>query len=74
LKIGLGKEGLTINSKKFDPYNFSLKGIEITVDKTVSQTNPLAILEGLASIKKSDEEVTNLDKLKVLQNVINRTI
>lgn len=74
MKIGFGKEGLKINSKKFNPYSFSLKGIEIAVDKAVSQANPLSLLEGLASLKKSDEEVSNLDKVKALQTVVNRTV
>lgn len=74
MKVGLGKEGLTINSKKFNPYSFSLRGMDIDVDKSVSQSNPLSILEGLASLKKSGEEVSNLDKVKTLQTVINKTI
>lgn len=74
MKVGVGKEGLTINSKKFNPYSFSLKGMEVDVDKSVSQINPFTMLESLASLKKSDEEVTNLDKVKALQAVLNRKI
>lgn len=74
MKVGLGKEGLTINSKKFNPYSFSLRGIDVSVDKSVSQANPLNLLEGLASLKKSGEEVSNLDKVRTLQDVINKTI
>lgn len=74
MKVGIGKEGLTINSKKFNPYNFSLKGMEIAVDKAASHADPLAILEDLASLKKSGAEITNLDKIKALQNVVNKTV
>lgn len=74
MKVGFGKEGLTINSKKIDPSNFSFKGIEVAVDKTAPQTSPLKILEDLASIKKSNDETTNLDKINSLQNVVNRTV
>ncbi len=74
MKVGLGGEGLTINSKKFNPYSFSLKGIEIAVDKAASKTNPLTLLEGLAALKGSDEETTNLDKVKALRTVVNKNI
>lgn len=75
MKVGFGKEGLTINSKKFNPYSFSFKGMEVDVDKSVSQINPFTMLESLASLKKSDdEEFTNLDKVKALQSVLNRTV
>ncbi len=72
MKIGFNKDGLTLNSKKFDPLNFSINGHGLESDmsrsSSHSQTDPFEVLESLSSLK--GEEVSKLDKIKTLQSIV----
>lgn len=70
LKIGFGKDGLTLNSKKFDPLNLSVNGHGIESDRSLPQVDPFEILSTLASIKSAGDEVAKLDKIKALRSVV----
>jgi hypothetical protein len=69
LKIGFGKDGLTINSKKFNPLNMSVNGHGIESNEIgYSQVDAFDILEKLSAAQGS--EVSKVDKLKALQSII----
>ncbi len=64
MKVGYGKDGLTINSKKIDPYSFSYKEVSIELEKPEAKSDPMSTVERFYSVKNSGEEVTKLEKFK----------
>ncbi|WP_028309659.1 hypothetical protein [Desulfitibacter alkalitolerans] len=70
MKIGFTKDGLTLNSKKFDPLNITVNGHGIESNRTVENVDPFQLLEGLASCRRP--EATRLDQIRALQSVISR--
>mgnify|MGYP001385986803 CR=1 FL=1 len=52
MKIEFSKDGVTINSKKIDPLNIKVEGIELISNMDRNKKDPLEILEALAAIKK----------------------
>lgn len=72
MKIGFNKEGLTLNSKKFDPLNLSVKGHGIESERSVNDIDALDILETLASVRTSNKEVSTTDKLNVLKTLMEK--
>ncbi|MEW6622863.1 MAG: hypothetical protein AB1420_07025 [Bacillota bacterium] len=70
MKIGFSQSGLTINSKKFDPLNLSVRGHGIESDGYINNVDAFEILEGLAACKTP--EATQLDKIKALQSVLKK--
>jgi hypothetical protein len=70
LKICFNKEGLTLNSKKFDPLNITVNGHGLESNMEISNVDPFEILESLSSSK--NPEATKQDKIKALQSVISK--
>ncbi|KNF08061.1 hypothetical protein CLPU_10c01160 [Gottschalkia purinilytica] len=71
MKIGFGKDGLTLNSKKINPLNLSVNGHGIESDYPIKAVDPFEILSSLASIDLSDEKTTRKDKIEALQKILN---
>ena len=67
MKIGFGKEGLTLNSQKFNPLNLSVgnHGIESDLSINNLNINPLEILTGIVAAKY--EGASKLDQIKALK-------
>ncbi len=72
LKIVFGKDGLNINNKKFDPYHFSYKDMEIDVDKTSKKTDVFSMLESLAALRGTQDEGAAIKTFKGLQSLTSR--
>ncbi len=70
MKIGIGENGLFMNDKKFNPYNFSYKGIDVEIDKSSQKQNALAMLESLAALKNDNSD--NTQKAKALQAIFEK--
>ncbi len=69
MKVVLGKDGLNINGKKFNPNDFSYKNMEIKVEKATKKQDAFSILENMASLKNDNWEETGSEKLRTLQNI-----
>lgn len=72
LNLGFFKDGLRINSKKFDPLNMSFKGIKLESDKERKKADATDILEGLTSIDVTS--AGSSDKVKVLKSMLAKVI
>ncbi|EPR10480.1 hypothetical protein [Ruminiclostridium papyrosolvens] len=64
MKVGYGKDGLTINSKKIDPYSFSYKKVSIDFEEPEVKSDTMSTVERFYNVKNSSEEVTKLEKFK----------
>ncbi|WP_432401196.1 hypothetical protein [Wukongibacter sp. M2B1] len=67
MKVEFSKDGLIINSKKFDPLNFNVGGYEIQSNVAPYKKDPFEMLEALVSIKNCDD--SKLDRIKVLKSM-----
>jgi hypothetical protein len=70
LKIGFGENGLTLNSKEFDPLNISVNGHGIESTRSVNKVDPFEAMANLAAIRSESSQSTRMDKIKALQSVI----
>ncbi len=70
MKIGFTKDGLTLNSKKYDPLNFSIAGHGLESNVENNTPDPFDLLQNLAPAK--NEEISKLDKINILQNIIKK--
>jgi hypothetical protein len=66
MKVGFNKNGLSINSKKFDPLNLSVRGFGIESDNEPNQIDTFEVLSILASAR--EEGASRLDQITALQN------
>jgi hypothetical protein len=72
LKIGFNKNGLTLNSKQFDPLNLSVNGHGIESDRSVNDVDAFDILESLASVRDSDKRATKSEGLDALKTLMQK--
>ncbi|MBZ4645623.1 MAG: hypothetical protein JG777_1112 [Clostridia bacterium] len=72
MKIGFSKEGLTLNSKKFNPLNFSVNGYGIEAEEIDNKVDAFELLSKLASVRMADTEATTMDKIKILQSMVEK--
>ncbi|MFZ5988379.1 MAG: hypothetical protein ACOYWZ_14810 [Bacillota bacterium] len=72
MKINFDKQSLNITSKRFNPFNFSIYGIDVKSEKTEGSVDPFKMLETLASAKKPGEDVAVVDKLTAMRSVLNK--
>lgn len=72
LKIGFSKDGLKLNSKKFNPLNIPLKSVSIESDipvEPVSASNILSVFE-----QPNIREVDRTKGIEVLKNIIDKVM
>ncbi|NLZ38841.1 MAG: hypothetical protein GX893_04455 [Firmicutes bacterium] len=67
MKIGFTRNGLTLDSKPFNPLNLSVKGHGIET-KELPKIDAFEILEKLASARA--EGATRFDQVKALQSIL----
>ncbi|MCG8538815.1 MAG: hypothetical protein MJA82_02600 [Clostridia bacterium] len=70
MKVKFSKDGITINSKKIDPLNFSIGGYGVKWDIEQNKKDPYEILEALASIKKGKN--TKENKIETLKSIVDK--
>ncbi|HZK25871.1 MAG TPA: hypothetical protein VFC74_10885 [Oscillospiraceae bacterium] len=68
MKIGFTRKGLTLDSKPFNPLDFSVNGYGIESTDEPMQFDAFEILEKLAGAR--GEGVTREEQVKVLQSII----
>ncbi|MBZ2174249.1 hypothetical protein K8M07_03205 [Schnuerera sp. xch1] len=72
MKIGFSKDGLKLNSKKFNPLNIPLKGVSIESDipvEPVSASNILSVFE-----QPNIREVDRTKGIEVLKSIIDKVM
>lgn len=72
MKIGFNKNGLTFNSKQFDPLNFTVNGHGLESDRSDSNVDAFDILESLASVRDSDKRATKSEGLDALKTLMQK--
>lgn len=70
MKIGFSKDGLTFNSKKFNPLNIPIKGITLESDIPVEQPDPAKIL---SAFQQPDiRNVNRMQGIDLLKSMIEK--
>lgn len=64
MKVEFSKDGVRINSKKIDPFNFKIKGYELSSNIEKNKKDPFEILEALVSIKKDKTKMEKIEAVK----------
>jgi hypothetical protein len=72
LKVRFDKKSLNITSQRFNPFNFSIYGIDVKAEKNENQVDPFQMLENLAAKRKPGEDVTYAEDVRVMQSMINK--
>ncbi|WP_066501017.1 hypothetical protein [Abyssisolibacter fermentans] len=70
MKIGFYKDGLKVNSKKFNPLNVAFKGHKLETDKEYKPLEASEVLETFRSI--SGQRNTRQDKINALKQMIDK--
>ncbi|NLZ93154.1 MAG: hypothetical protein GX922_03930 [Firmicutes bacterium] len=68
MKIGFTRNGLTFDSKPFNPLNLSVNGHGIESTEELPKIDAFEILEKLAGARA--EGATRLDQVKALQSIL----
>ena len=66
MRIGFSRKGLTLDSKPFNPLNFSVNGYGIESTEEPPSFDAFEILEKLAAARS--EGVTRAEQIKILQS------
>jgi len=72
LKLGFSRDGLTLNSKPFDPLNLSVNNHGIESDRSVNTIDAFDILETLASVKDSEKRADKSDGIEALKTLMQK--
>lgn len=72
MKVSFDKQSLNITSKRFNPFNFSIYGIDVKAEKRENQVDPFMMLENLAAAKKPGEDSNAIDNVRAMRSVLNR--
>jgi hypothetical protein len=70
LKVSFDNHNLRISSKKFNPFNFSVYGINVRTVKKENETDPLIILQNLASAKGTKRSGETIENAKVMRKML----
>lgn len=72
MKIGFSKDGLTFNSKKFHPLNFSTKNVTLESDIPVNNVNAADILSAFQ--RPNLRNVSREDGIEILKEMLNKIV
>lgn len=75
LKINFDKQNLNITSKRFNPFNFSIYGIDVISGKTEgtkTSLDPFKMIENLAAAKKPKDDTDVVENIRTLKSVLNK--
>lgn len=72
LKIGFSKDGLRFNSKKFNPLNFKLNGLELESDIPLTPPKATEILSVFQ--QPNIRSANKLQGIDILKSIIEKSI
>ncbi len=72
LKIGFSKDGLRLNSKKFNPLNLPIKGVEIESDIPLTPPNAADILSVFQ--QPNIRSANKMQGIDILKSMIEKAI
>jgi len=72
LKIGFSKDGLRLNSKKFNPLNFKINGVELESDIPLNPPNANEILSVFQ--QPNLRNANKMQGIDILKSIIEKSI